>query len=96
MPEELNEALKTLAQAIGEGLCVKAIYNRGAITLAPESLVDKHGQLYVSAVRVEYDGRRPLQPKLGTFKLSGLTELRLSSTPCSARQILETAALPAL
>ena len=96
MSDELKEALRIMAEAIGSGLCVTAVYNRGKVTLAPESLVDRHGQLYVSAVRVEYDGRRPLQPKLGTFKLSGLTELRLSSTPCVARQILEAAAVPYL
>ena len=79
----------TIAEAIGTGRCITAIYNRGTVTLAPESLIDKHGELYLRAVRLEFDGRRPRFPKLGTFKLSGLTELSLSMTRCSAPDFVE-------
>ena len=56
-------------------VCLTAIYNRGSVTLAPHSLFERHGELYLRAVRIEYEGRKPREPKLGTFKLAGLSEV---------------------
>ena len=64
-----------LEQAAAKKVCVTAVYNRGAVTLAPHSLFERHGELYLRAVRLEFDGRKPREPKLGTFKLSGLSEV---------------------
>jgi hypothetical protein len=84
-------ALQVLVEAIGRGVCVTAVYNRGNITLAPESLTERHGELYLRAVRVEYDGRQPRQLKLGTFKLSGLSSLGLTDRACLAKELLTEA-----
>ena len=65
----------TIEAAMAKRVCVSALYNRGRVTLAPHSLFERHGALYLRAVRLDYDGRRPREPKLGTFKLAGLTEL---------------------
>jgi len=92
MFDDSTGALRTLVEAIGRGLCVTAVYNRGNITLAPESLAERHGELYLRAVRIEYDGREPRQPKLGTFKLSGLSALELTALKCLPKDILAGAA----
>lgn len=65
----------TIEAAMAKRVCVAGTYNRGRVTLAPHSLFERHGELYLRAVRLDYDGRRPREPKLGTFKLAGLTEL---------------------
>ena len=87
-----NSPIGLVAEAIGTKRCIKAVYNRGKIRLAPDSLVDRHGQLYLRAVRLEFDGRLARFPRLGLFKLSGLTDMELSSNPCSASEILKAAA----
>jgi hypothetical protein len=82
------EALKAISEAIGERVCLEAVYNGGKATLAPDSLMERHGELYLRAVRVAFDGRRPRQPKLGTFKVSGLTELKVTQQACLAKALL--------
>jgi hypothetical protein len=62
-----------LREAIARRRLVLAAYNRGTSLLAPHSLFTRHGELYLRAVTVERDGRKPREAKLGTFKLSGLT-----------------------
>ncbi len=89
MLDDRNSAIGLIVEAIGSGLCIHAVYNRGKVRLAPDSLVDRHGELYLRAVRLEFDGRPARLLKLGLFKLSGLTDMELSSTPCSARELIE-------
>ena len=67
-----------IEQAIAKRVCLTALYNRGTVLLAPHSLFERHGELYLRAVRVEYEGRKPREPKLGTFKLTGLSGLALT------------------
>ena len=61
-----------LLEAIARQLCVSATYNRMAMTLAPYILYTRHDDLFVDAVALERDGKKPKELKLGTFKLSGL------------------------
>ena len=61
-----------LLEAIARRLCVAATYNRMEMTLAPYILYTRHGDLFVDAVALERDGKKPKELKLGTFKLSGL------------------------
>lgn len=74
-----------LEQAIAKRVCVTGLYNRGQATLAPHSLFERHGELYLRAVTVDYDGRKPKEPKLGTFKLAGLSNLALTRKLFSPR-----------
>ena len=67
-----------IAFAIERGICVLAVYNRSETVLAPESLFERNGDTFLKAVTLETDGRTPKVLKLGTFKLAGLTDLRLS------------------
>ena len=66
-----------LTFAIDRNIYVLATYNRGEAKLAPHSLFERHGDPFLRAVTVEYDSRAPREPKLGTFKLSGLSSVRL-------------------
>ena len=65
-------------EAIVKQQAVAATYNRTALTLAPHILYTKHGDLHVDAVTLERDGRPPKEEKLGTFKLAGLSAVRLT------------------
>jgi hypothetical protein len=73
-----------IAFAIDRGICVLADYNRSEAVLAPHSIEERHGEIYVKAVTLETDGRVPKVLKLGTFKLAGLTNIRLSGQSFAA------------
>ena len=64
-----------IRSAIRTRSCVRAVYNRGAIRMAPHALYSRHGDLFVDGVVLERDGQPPREAKLGTFKLDGLKEL---------------------
>jgi hypothetical protein len=70
--------------AISKKVLISASYNKGRSMLAPHSLFARHDELYLRAVTVERDGRQPREPKLGTFKLSGLSDLQLTRRLFSA------------
>lgn len=69
---------KLILEGIARQVCVTAVYNKMAVTLAPHILYTKHGELYVDAVTLERDGKPPRELKLGAFKLTGLSDLALS------------------
>jgi hypothetical protein len=71
----LNEVEALAREAMAKRVLLVATYNKGRSTLAPHSLFERHGELYLRAVTVERDGRAPREPKLGTFKLSGLSDV---------------------
>src|SRR5580765_765468 len=65
---------RMVLEAIARGRCLQAVYNRMAVRLAPPILYTRHDELYVDAVTVERDGRKPRETKIGTFKLDGLRD----------------------
>ncbi len=67
-----------IAFAISRGICVLAVYNRSQVVLAPQRLLERRGEPFLKAVTLETDDRTPKVPKLGTFKLAGFSDLRLS------------------
>lgn len=69
---------RLLFEAIALRKCVDAVYNRMAVTLAPHILYTRHDELHIDAVTIERDGQPPREPKIGTFKLTGLKDLALS------------------
>ena len=73
------DSTPTVFEAIVKRLAVAATYNRGEVTLAPHIIYTRHGELYVDAVTIERDGKPPKEEKLGTFKLAGLSPLRLTA-----------------
>ena len=73
-----DPATPVFLEAIVKQQAVAATYNRVDVTLAPHVLYTKHGDLHVDAVTLERDGRPPKEVKLGTFKLAGLSAVRLT------------------
>jgi|KBSSwiStaDraftv2_1062776.scaffolds.fasta_scaffold450877_1 hypothetical protein len=78
---DIEQSVHMLGFAIANKLCVRAIYNRGDVTLAPHALFERHGAPHVDAVVHERDGVAPAEEKLGTFRLSGLRDVVLTSEP---------------
>lgn len=68
----------TILEGIVRRLCLTASYNRGSVILAPHILYTKHDELHLDAVAVERDGKPPREMKLGTYRLSGLGDLKLT------------------
>lgn len=73
-----DPATPVLLEAIVKRLAVAAVYNRTEVTLAPHILYTRHGDLHIDAVTLERDGRPPREAKLGTFKLAGLSGVRIT------------------
>jgi hypothetical protein len=73
-----DPATPVFLEAIVKRQAVAAVYNRTAMTLAPHVLYTRHGDLHVDAVTIERDGKPPKEHKLGTFKLAGLSGVRLT------------------
>jgi len=69
---EASTVEEVISRGIARKTCIKAVYNRVQVVLAPHSLFDRHGELYLRAVTVEHGDRKPRETRLGTFKLSGL------------------------
>jgi len=83
-----------LAFAIERQVFVTATYNRLRARLAPHSLFERHGDSFLRAVTLEVDGREPREPKLGIFKLTGLSEVTLEGRGFSAEEVFAGVALP--
>ena len=66
-----------LFEAIIRRKCISATYNRSRMVLAPHILYTRHGALHVDAVTVSRENMIPREIKLATFKLDGLSELRV-------------------
>lgn len=78
------DAASLVRLAISRRFCLAAVYNKTAMTLAPQILYTRHDEPYVDAVVVERDGQPPKEVKLGTFKIVGLKGLALSGRPFMA------------
>jgi hypothetical protein len=64
-------------EAIVRRRCISVTYNRKRMILAPHILYTRREQLYLDAITVSLEGMLPRETKLGTFKLDGLSELKL-------------------
>lgn len=72
------DTIPVVFEAIVKKQALAATYNRGTVTLAPHILYTKHGEFYLDATTLERDGQPPKEEKLGAFKLTGLTGLRMT------------------
>jgi hypothetical protein len=68
-------AVAIVQRAIAKRTCILAIYNKGRVKLAPYVLYERDDAAFLDAVTIERDGRPPREPKLGAFRVSGLSEL---------------------
>lgn len=78
-----DSEMEMLASAIAEHRFVTVGYNRGVSTLAPYGLIERKGELYLSAVTIVREGVRPGRLRLGTFKAAGLSGLEMTPVPFS-------------
>src|SRR5690606_38044602 len=67
-----------LCQAIAQKSCVTATYNKTQVVLAPHIVFTRHDEPFMRGITIERDGKRPAQLKLGTFRLTGLVDLKAS------------------
>jgi hypothetical protein len=76
----MQQSLPTpmVLEAIALRKCLDAVYNGGTVRLAPHLLFSRHDELFLSAATIARDGQPPKEPKLGTFKLAGLRDLKLT------------------
>ncbi|WP_159757394.1 hypothetical protein [Sphingomonas sp. 8AM] len=72
------DTVPVVFEAIVKMQAIAAMYNRGSVTLAPHILYTKHGEIYLDALTLERDGQPPKEPKIGAFKLAGLSALRIT------------------
>lgn len=74
----IPDSMPLVFEAIVKQQAIAATYNRGTVTLAPHIVYTKHGEIYLDAVTLERDGQPPREAKIGAFKLTGLTGLRVT------------------
>jgi len=73
-----DDPANLIAQAIQVRVCLTAIYNKASFLMAPHVLYKKHDELFIDAMTIECDGKPPREPKIGTFKLSGLNDIAMT------------------
>lgn len=66
-----------LEHAIANRLCVRWTYNRTPMQAEPHVLYRKKNGVYLDAIVTERSSERPVETKLGSFKLTGLTQLTI-------------------
>ena len=62
---------------------------RDKVVLAPHVAYTKHGELYVDAVTVARNGMLPREEKLGSFKVTGLGEPKLTGRAFTVSRLYE-------
>ncbi|MEG3086500.1 hypothetical protein [Sphingomonas sp. PB4P5] len=77
-PVQTPTTTPTVFEAIVRKMCLAATYNKTEMTLAPHVIYTKHDELFIDAEVLTRDGKPPKEPKMGTFKLIGLTALRIT------------------
>ena len=87
-----DPATPVFLEAIVKRQAVAATYNRADLTLAPHILYTRHGDLHVDAVTIDRDGRPPREEKVGTFKLAGLSAVRLTPRRFAVSTLFEAGA----
>lgn len=80
-PAAPSGPMPTILEGIVRRRCVEATYNRQRVTLAPHILYTRHDELHIDAVALERDGKPPRELKLGTYRLTGLTDIAPSERP---------------
>lgn len=94
LAESSNEAvptgpIPTILEGIVRRRCLSATYNRSSMIVSPHALYTKHGDLFMDAVTVSRNLVMAREPKLGTFKLAGLTDLKLTGREFEPSDLFE-------
>jgi hypothetical protein len=73
----MSEARTTIIEAIARQHTISARYNGKEIRLAPHSLFERRGDLFVCALNMSKIWRADEERRLGQFKLAGLVATEL-------------------
>ena len=73
----MSDPRLTLMEAISRKLNVEAQYNGATIRFSPHLMFERHGDLFVSALNLGKVWRSDEEPRLGQFKLAGLSQAKL-------------------
>ncbi|UZK66887.1 hypothetical protein [Sphingomonas sp. M1-B02] len=91
-PEAPTGPTPTVLEAIVRQLCISVTYNRTRMILGPHILYTRNDALYVDASVVSREGMLPREPKLGTYKLDGLNDLKLIERPFDRSDLFDPSA----
>jgi hypothetical protein len=83
----------TLFEAVVRQRCVSVTYNRKRMILAPHIVYTRNAGMYIDAITVSLEGMLPREVKLGTFKVDGLSEIKLIERPFEINPIFEPDAM---
>ena len=78
-----------IVESITRKICIAIVYNKTAMTLAPQIAYTKHDDLFIDAVVVEREGKPPKEVKLSTFKLAGLSGISLTPQSFTANTVFD-------
>ena len=82
---------RLIMEAIATRRGLWATYNGQVAKLAPHMLYTRHGELHLGAVVLERDRKPPRERKIGTFKLTGLSGLKLSDDGFEPESLFDAA-----
>lgn len=77
--QTLDQVEQLCLRALRLRRCISASYNRGTIVIEPVLLFREHEAAFLLARTVLRDGTPPRESKLGSFRLSGMTQVGLAS-----------------
>ena len=82
LPRRTSEASAPhllIMEAIAQRLIICVRYNQKMIELAPHFLFSRHEDLFLGAVNLNKNRRNGEEPRLGEYKLAGLSEIGLTT-----------------
>lgn len=82
-----------LFEAVVRQRCVSVTYNRKRMILAPHIVYTRNAGMYIDAITVSLEGMLPREVKLGTFKVDGLSEIKLIERPFEINPLFEPEAM---
>lgn len=88
-PEAAVNPTVLFFEAIVRMRCIEATYNRTRMVLAPHILYTRHSALHMDAIIVSRENMLPKEVKLGTFKVDGLSGLRLTERAFDVSALFE-------
>ena len=71
-------ANQIILEAIAHKKCIRVTYNRVEMLLAPHILYTKNDAYYLDAVAMERSGAAVRDKKIGSYHLSGLSDVALA------------------
>lgn len=81
--------MMVVLEGVARRRCIGGTYNRQRMILAPHIVYTRNGAFYLDAVVVSREAMIPREVKLGTFKIDGLTDLRVTPREFDINAVFE-------